>query len=227
MLIDKVYSAVSQIANKNQLGGYISPAEFNKYAEFAQIDAINETVDGKLSGALLDIDELSDVIKTTQIAVASGFATQPSDYFRYRASMGYSVYKGKGRSVVLNLVEENEWAERLASEINIPTTTFPIMRGVGTSFEVAPATLNQIVLTYVKVPLMPWWNYTLSGSTPVFAATSGTTTNPNSGVTAGDSTDLTLSDAFFPTLVFKICRYFGIEIKDADLYQGAITEQKN
>ena len=43
MLIDKVYKAVQQLVNKNQVSGVLTPAEFNRYAEFAQTELIDET----------------------------------------------------------------------------------------------------------------------------------------------------------------------------------------
>ncbi len=90
-------------------------------------------------------------------------------------------------------------------------------------FDVYPTDINNITLTYIKEPLQPWWNYTLSGSTPVFAETGGTTANPNAGVTPGDSTDFEVQD--FEDLVWRICKYMGIEIREADLYNLSNQEQ--
>ena len=42
MLLNKVYKAVQQLANKNQVSGILTPAEFNRYAEFAQIELLDE-----------------------------------------------------------------------------------------------------------------------------------------------------------------------------------------
>jgi len=97
------------------------------------------------------------------------------------------------------------------------------MRNMDGFFDVYPTDINNITLTYIKEPLQPWWNYTLSGSTPVFAETGGTTTNPNAGVTAGDSTDFEVQD--FEDLVWRICKYMGIEIRERDLYNLSNQEQ--
>ena len=43
MLLNKVYKAVQQLANKNQVSGILTPAEFNRYAEFAQIELLDES----------------------------------------------------------------------------------------------------------------------------------------------------------------------------------------
>lgn len=227
MLIDKVYKAVLLLSNKDQTGGNISPAEFNKYAEFAQRDWIEDNynrVDGMGYESNFDVSDLiSDVKKVASISLTNNRATKPSDYLHYSSCFTNYIYNGTGRVVPIEVVRDSEWAERLSSEVNKPTRLFPIMRQMSTYFEVNPAGINQIQLTYIKEPLQPWWNYTLSGSTPVFAESSGTTTNPNSGVTAGDSTDFEVKD--FNDLVFRICKYFGIEVRDAELYQLTNAEQ--
>jgi hypothetical protein len=58
----------------------------------------------------------------------------------------------------------------------------------------------------------------------VFAATGGVTTNPNAGVTAGNSTNFVLGEDNFGDLVFRICRYFGIEVREQELYQYVNAE---
>jgi hypothetical protein len=42
MLIDKVYKAIQLIAAKDHSSGYVTPLEFNRSAELAQLDIITE-----------------------------------------------------------------------------------------------------------------------------------------------------------------------------------------
>lgn len=229
MLIDKVYKAVQQLANKDQVTGILTPAEFNRYAEFAQLEWIEENYnkpDGSGYESNYDIsDFMSPIKQSTAITVSSNKATKPSDYLHYSSAFTNYIYNGAGRVVPIEIVRDSEWAERLASEVNKPDRLFPIMRQMSNYFEVAPAGINQIQLTYLRTPLQPWWNYTLSGSTPVFAEASGITTNPNSEVTAGNSTDFELQD--FDVLVWKICKYMGIEVREGDLYNLSNAEQNS
>jgi len=228
MLIDKIYKTIQQLSNKDQVSGILSPAEFNRYLEFAQRDYIEENynrIDGMgYESNLNNSDALSPIKKSGSITVLNGKAEKPSDYLHYSQAYSNYIFKGSGRVSPIEIVRDDEWAERLASEVNRPTRLFPIMRHIGNSFEVYPAEISNITLTYLKVPSQPWWNYTLSGSTPVFAETGGVTTNPNSGVTAGDSTDVEVQA--FEDLVFKICKYMGIELREQDLYQYSSAEQQ-
>lgn len=223
MLIDKVYKAVQLLAAKDNNSGYISPLEYSRFAELAQLDIVTERYNSyKIRGYGSDYDNddmFSELKASSVLTLSSGSVTKPTDYLHFSTAHGYQIFNGEGRLRVADYVNDVEWIERLASEINRPTEEFPILRGKGSNFEVEPQTINQVHLSYIKLPLEPFWNYTISGREPVFAETGGVATNPNAGVTAGDSTDFTIDDSEFSDLVFKICKYFGIEVRDANLYQ--------
>lgn len=226
MLIDKVYSAVAQIANKDQVSGVLTPAEFNKYAELAQREYIsrnyNSPVRQGYESTFKMTDELSDIKSTSSIVVSSGRATVPTDYLHYSSCYGLYIFNGEGRTVPVELVRDDEWAERLASEVNKPSKRFPIMKRMSTYFEVYPQEMNTVQLTYLKLPDEPWWNYTLSGSTPVFSSGAGITTNPNTNAT-GASTDFTVGD--FSDYVWMICQYLGLNLREEFLFSGANREE--
>lgn len=231
MLIDKVYSAVTLLANKDQVSGYLDPADFNKYAELAQRDYIEEnynpTVRQGYEGTFENTDDMSDLKTVSSITINAGRATVPTDYLHFSGAYGTYIFNNAGVTTPIEVVRADEWGERLASQVNKPSKRFPIMKNMGSYFEVYPQDINNIILTYLKLPLEPWWNYTLSGSTPVFASASGTAANPNSGVASGASTDFTLGEGAFNDLVFKIASYFGIEVREPDLYQGVQNEKNS
>lgn len=229
MLIDKVYKAVELLAAKDFTGGYIPPSEFNKFAELAQIDILSEKYNSTqvpAYGQGYSGDELFGDLKTKAvISLSSGLASKPSDYLFFSQAHGYAVIGGNARVVPIDYVQDTEWVERNGSFIDQPDLYNPIMRQLGSNFEVAPEDISQITLTYIKLPLEPFWNYTASGNVLTFVETGGSQTNPNSGVAAGDSTDFTLSESEFSELVFKICKYLGTEIRDNELYQ--LIENEN
>lgn len=223
MLVDKVYKAVQLIAAKDFTGGYISPADYNKAAELAQMDIVTEkygSVQTFAYGQSYAGDKTFDPLKTdTNLILSSGLVAIPSDYLYFSTAHGYIISNGSGKSVPIDYVNDLEWVERNGSYIDSPDIFNPIMRQVGSNFEVAPQDITQMRMTYIKVPLIPWWNYTSSSNVLTFVTSGGETTNPNSGVTAGDSTDFTLSDTEFFVLTAKILKYLGIEIRDGELYQ--------
>lgn len=231
MLIDKVYKAVQLIAAKDHSSGYISPLSFNRAAELAQLDIITEKYNSlqvPAFGSNYNMEEMFSILKvSTPLPVSGGLAAKPSDFLLYSASHAYVIFNGEGRVTQIDMVNDSEWLDRLMSEIDKPNLFYPIGRMIGSNIEVKPDDINQITLTYLKVPLEPWWNYTASGKVLTFVESGGSTTNPNSGVTAGDSTDFTLTESEFSMIVWKICKYVGIEIRETDLYQLVGLENKS
>lgn len=226
MLVDKVYSAVSLLVNKDQVSGYLPPDEYSKYAEFAQreyIDTNYSPMNGRgYESTFKMTDDMSDVKKQTSLVLSAGQATIPTDYLYFSHAQSTYVFKNEGRAVPVELVRDDEWAERLASEVNKPSKRFPIMRKMDTYFDVYPQDINNINLTYLKVPLEPWWNYTLSGATPVFSSAAGTVANPNTAAASAASTDFEITD--FTWLVWRIALYFGVETADPNIYQVSKQE---
>jgi hypothetical protein len=182
MLIDKVYKAVQQLVNKNQVSGILTPAEFNRYAEFAQIELLDESYyNANQQGYEFNYEvseNFSTLKKVQSITLSGGQATKPADYYYYSSAYANYIFQGEGRVTPVEFVRDSEWAERLGSEVNRPTRQFPIMRNMDGFFDVYPQEINNITLTYIKEPIIPWWNYTLSGSTPVFAETGGNNNKP-------------------------------------------------
>jgi hypothetical protein len=80
-----------------------------------------------------------------------------------------------------------------------------------TYFEVLPSGVVQVKLTYLKVPPVPVWAFTIVSGEPVFDS--------------ANSVDFTLSETSLSDIVFKLCSYFGIEIKDGEIYQAIQNEK--
>jgi hypothetical protein len=229
MLINKVYNAVNQLVNKDQAGGFIPPAEFNVYADLAQYDYIHENYNPLskygYEATSKNSDEFSNLKKTATIPVSNGSATKPSDYLHFSSAYVYGVFNDAGSVRVAEMIRDDEWPQRVSSEVDKPSLTFPVIRSIDGAFQVVPSTAPQLMLNYIKKPLSPWWNYTSSSYVPVFAETSGVTQNPNDA--SFDSTDFDIPESAFSYLVFKISRYFGISVREADVYQLIDMEAKN
>ena len=228
MLIDEVYILVQQLAAKNQFSGYLSPAEYSQYAQLAQLDIITERYNSIKTlgyGSTNKLDEIFSEIKAVAtLPVTGGTITKPTDFLYYSTAHAYYIFNGEGRLNFIDYVNDVEWMERVSSEIERPDKDFPIIRALGDTFEISPSTVTQVNLTYLQVPLLPFWNYTASGKSLTFVETGGSATNPNTGVTAGNSTDFTLTQSEKNLLVFKIAKYFGIEITDRERYAAIENE---
>jgi len=242
MLINKVYELVQELANKDEASGYITPSDYNTYAETAQYEIIASWYNNP-NAYRYDLREprkgyevsqtISDALKPLKVKTllspnSNGELTQPSDYMHFSSALVNFNDNRDGIEVPtvsqVEVIRDNELAERLGSEIERPTDKYPIVVQYADFWQVYPKDIEQIDLTYIREPLTPWWNYTLSSGRPVFAETGGVTTNPNAGVTAGDSTDYILPERMIFELAYKICEYMGISVRDGDLYQTSVNQ---
>ena len=206
MLIDTVYKNVFDFSNKSQIGGYLSPERFNRYAVFCQKDIINELI--QLAGLNQRVISLcKNILKTENVNVNNGTVSSPADYLAYHDanSMFYDSDKKRFEEYPVDYIDSAERGERLRSKIVPPEVDYPIASETTSGgLRIEPTEVSLIKLTYFYLPEDPEWVGD-SSIPPVF--------DPNA------STDFVLDDKFANVLVYKILRYFGIEIKDAFIMQ--------
>lgn len=207
-MIEQIYRVVQLLINKSQSGGYLSPDQFNRLLELAQIDEINNLYLNKAED-VTEIDELSPVISDpTFINVVSGQATKPTDFLHYVTSRSYNF--NEGYETPIEIIREIELGERMKSVIEQPSTDYPIIVEYSDYFTVYPASLNGIRLTYIIDPPTPNWAFTLVNQRPVYDAS--------------NSTDVLLTNKSFGNLVYRVCELFGIHVREGDLYNATKTE---
>lgn len=205
MLINEVYTTCLQFVNKQQLGGYFNPTNFNRYAAFAQNSILNELQE------YLDYNQrvitlLSDVLKVATVNVAdNGYADLPSDYLLYADANSLFYENGKFEEYPVDYLGKSERGERLRSKIVMPELDNPIATEDFGGLLIDPKEVNRIKLTYIYQPDNPSW--VGDGSVPpVF--------DPDA------STDFAFGQKFKNILVYKILRYMGVEIREPFLLQA-------
>ena len=120
----------------------------------------------------------------------------------------------------IDFVSDNELGERLGNKFKAPTTRFPIVAEYENFLQVYPKTTGVVDLIYLREPLIPFWNRTIVNNEEVYAATGGSLTNPNAGVTAGNSTDFELPYQFKDELIWQIAELLGVTVRQPDLVQA-------
>lgn len=206
MLIDEVYKTCLQFANVSQVGGYLSPSNFNISCALSQIQIINELSEiADYNQRVISLS--SDVLKTADVNVIDGNTNLPDDYFIYldANALFYDGDKERFEEYPLDYIGKSERGERLRSKIVDPQNDYPIVTESVGGLKVEPKEVNRIRLTYFTNPTTPEWVGT-NTVPPVF--------DPNA------STDFTLGDKFKNILVYKILSYFSIEIREPYLLQA-------
>lgn len=183
MDVNQFLNFVQFVANKEQSGRSMSPAQFNLVVPQAQyLFVLNEIKNWQT------ISEDMRVLKKTVVFSldANGIAAIPDDYMmfatdvvKYVTALRYTttqtVIDSCGDEVQeqvlipIEYVGEDEWAVRSSSENRKPTTQFPIVKFNATTISFMPA-LPQVTMTYLRQPVKPVWNFTIDTATetPIF-----------------------------------------------------------
>ena len=225
--IDTVYQRVLALANKEQRG-YITPQEFNLFANQAQMDIFEQYFydinqfgrapgnSTEYSDMLTLLNEKIAIFKTKAILnyntnTSPPVFTQPQDLYK----LGTILFN-KNSSLPPTIVQQvnyNEFVDILNSPLLKPSETSPIFYEENSGYFVEPiTTTTNIFATYVKKPATVNWGYNVVGEHALYDGT------------AGFSVDFELHPSEESVLVIKILAMAGITLKDASIYQIASTE---
>ena len=230
--IDTVYQRVQAILNKENRG-YISPQEFNLFANQAQLEIFEQYFfdlnqysrlpknDTEYSNLVDTINErISKFKKSATLTYTTSYFTLPTDLHK----LGTVIYNS---TTPVEEIDQKNLLEYSLSPLTSPSTTNPVyMQNIQTtssvwSITVFPSTITSLITaTYVRKPNeIEWSSQVVSGNALYNASTS---TNPE------------LHDSEESNLVIKILLYAGISVKAADIAQVAdaketkkITQEKS
>ena len=219
--IDTVYQKVLAIANKEQRG-YITPQEFNLFADQAQKDIFEQYFydinqfnrvpgnDTEYSDMLRLLDEKLSIFKREAILTYSnsGWYIKPTNTYLINSVL----YKDRVMSELSN--QERVQAEN--SLILKPRKKDPVYVQRQNRIYVYPITITtntEVKANYVVKPVMPKWNYVVANGEALY--------NLNG------SQNFQLHAAEENNLVIKICQLAGITMGN-EIYQiGSQEEAKD
>ena len=217
--VDTVYQRVLAILNKEQRG-YVTPEEFNLFANQAQLDIFEQyfydiNQFGRLHGNDTEysdmLDNLNEKIsyfeKTANLTYSSNHFQLPSDLYR----VGTLIYNNKE----VERVNKNEYLYIASAPLAKPTDKRPIYTKDTSGFKVYGAAefdnTKTVSINYIKKPSKVIWNYkTVLG---------------NAQYKATGSVDFELEPSEEVDLVIKILGMCGVEVRDLSIYQLATQEE--
>jgi hypothetical protein len=222
--IDTVYQRVLAIANKEQRG-YITPLEFNLYANQAQMDTFEQyfydlnqflRIPGnntEYSDVVNIIEEKINIFESsadvTQIYVA-GFGTVDISNLSNFYRLGSVQFNG----VEIEKIEHKDFKVIDRSPLTKPTLSRPIYFKQGGVLHIRPfsivAAAGGIEVFYIRKPHTVEWGYVVTLEKALYNAT----TSRNFELHASEEADL----------VIKILTLAGITMDDQALYQIASQE---
>ena len=217
--IDTVYQRVLALANKEQRG-YITPQEFNLFANQAQMDIfeqyfydVNQFLrtpgnDTAYSDMITLLEEKIGLFEDSSSVTYNGSATLPANIYR----LGTVRYNNSGKHILINRVSEKELRMMSLGPLTKPSKSNPVYTVKGNTFYLAGITPASVQVSYTKKPAKVNWTYVVVGEKPLV------------NVYANDYQSFELHSSEETKLVIKILALAGVAIKDPSLYQIAGAE---
>lgn len=227
--VNKVYRVVLSILNKEQRG-YLTPDQFNRLGRQAQLDLFEKSfydynrqltkrniqgVNSEYGDIADNIEEKIDLFaKSATLTLANNATTvsAPADLYR-------TIQVSKSdRLTEIEKVKKSEYTYLSASNLTAPTDSFPVYYFDNGVFNIFPQTIVDPVIDYIRQPIEPKWDYSVS---------SGQYTFKEVGAVNSTSKDFELHPSDETDLVIKILALAGVIIKDPTVIQVAQQQEIN
>ena len=228
--VDTVYQRVLGILNKEQRG-YVTPQEFNLFANQAQLDIFEQyfydiNQFGRLAGNSTEYSDMLTILnekinifeKTATMTISGGYFPFPTDLYR----LGTIIYTNtttnpfgivSNEDVEVERVNKNEFLYINSSPLTKPKNVRPIYYADTNGIKVFgnTALTTGVKCNYIKKPAKVEWRYQMVYGEALYDST----LSVNFEVHASEETDL----------VMKILALAGLVVKDPDMYAAASTEE--
>jgi len=217
--VDTVYQRVLAILNKEQRG-YVTPQEFNLFANQAQMDIFEQyfydiNQFGRLHGNDTEYSDMLNILNekinlfetTASMTYSNNHWAAPANLYR----IGTIIYNG----IEAERLNNNEYLAIKNSPLAKPTDSRPVFVASSAGYKVygAAELTTGVTCNYIKRPAEVQW--------------AGTLVNGVELQNSASSVDFELHDSEEAELVYKILELAGISIKDPSVYQiGSQLETK-
>ena len=216
--VDKIYQRVLTLANKEQRG-YITPQEFNLYANQAQMEILEQyfydiNQFGNLPGNSTEysdmvglIDEKLNILRViSSVQATAGIIDLSTISDMYKLG---SLYTGPHEIEEINY---NEFKLRSKSPLTDPSNTSGSLQNYmyyesNGNINIQPVLTGPVEISYIKIPNKVVWGYVVLNKKALY--------------NAGSSTNFELHHAEENELVYKILGYAGITLKKPDVIQSS------
>jgi len=216
--IDTIYQKVLALANKEQRG-YITPQEFNLFADHAQRDIFRQyfyDLDQFERRNDSDIVELLEqkisIFQTEPIQVSHGYILPENTHQIDDVSVSYSGFGGI-KNPVQRVNRKDVEGIQSGSLLRTHLTACYYTYGNQIYFVLPPNKTPTLYLNLIRKPVSPNWTYVISGESAMF----------DDLVPGFKNFELHGSEETL--LVIKILQLAGINIKDPTLVQIASQEE--
>ena len=223
--VDRIYQRVLTLANKEQRG-YITPQEFNIFANQAQMDIFeqyfydlnqfkrtpgNDTMHADM------VDILEEKISVFEVTASLGVVANPNGVAGNLNTLPrfYRLSSVRSGNTIMESVNRKDFRMFPNSPLAAPTATRPIymIDTINSVIQIAgDDALTTADIDYIQSPNLVNWTYVVVGEKALYNAN------------ANDAQNFELHPSEETELVLKILALAGFTLKDAALYQAAAGE---
>ena len=238
--VNKIYQTVLALANKEQRG-YITPQEFNLFADHAQMDIFeqyfydlnqfkrtvgNDTMhsdmvnilEEKISAFHKEISyahyDQNERYIGTKDSFFEAFYNKPADMYRLIEIL--KIDPNQGIVSEIDRLNVRDYERAIKSTLTRGSINMPVCAIKDDSIVVAPSaesSTSQIKIDYIKKPSPPKWTYIVVNEKPLYNSSEP------------DHHNFELHDSEQKDLVIKILQLAGVSIKDYNITQVAAQEE--
>ena len=203
--------------------GYLTPLEFNSFAEMAQRSIFEEDFFSYNRLILKQVNrltggEFADLPKNLRERIDR--YAQYAPLSKNSGTWTYSVTDvHRVEGLMYNTTDIEEVSKLDINKLNNTplvsnSLSYPVYTRVGTGFKIFPDTItNNVQMYYLRTPITPKWTYTEVLGNPVF--------NPS----ASDYRNFDMHESCFESLVAKILSYAGMSINSQEIV-NYVTQQE-
>ena len=221
--VDTVYQRVLALANKEQRG-YITPQEFNLFANQAQMDILEQyfydiNQFGRQHGNDTEYSDMLSVIQEKlselEVRIVDSITSIAGGIYDYRTELDdlyklgsvHTTHPTNDQKIEIEQVNNNEWYHMQSAPLTRPTLARPVYVNRQDGLNIYPATIETIDISYIRQPVITQWAYVVVNDKALY--------------NDFESVDFELHASEESELVYRILAFGGIAIKKPELTQTA------
>lgn len=241
MTLEEIRQYIQIKLNKNQQGWSLTPVRFNILLKALNIDYYESKVqkpDAPNMGYEFSkkyIDLFRVFKKRVTIPLVDQKGVIPDDY-RHYSSVYYDRYYNSTEGCDMDIdsrfipyIKDSKLIRRITSSIEKPTLDFPLWTFIDNEIVVYPKEIKNIVFTYLRKPLDPYYDYDIVSSKEQYLPPGET--HVNSTVepigSASKSVELEYPEAVHIEIADWLYEVASTSLKDQLNIQMAMNENKN
>jgi len=163
-------------------------------------------------------DDMRKFVTEVEIDKVGGVFPYPPDYGAF-SSLRYSRILNNGcdtpdvRTRTIELVTDGELSDRLDNTVVYPDFDYPVGAWYSNGWKVFPKIIEKVDLTYLRIPVTPFRNYTIDPATDL------TTYQPIGSV------QIEYPETLHIDFTYRVLKYLAINIREEMLYEVANQRQ--